>query len=219
MKKTTILLTLLACGSSHGFIVNLTNISSFGATNNPSFPVVDNTGAPLAKNTGLVRAGFFNILDSEISGAADYATLLADSFVPFTTNERASTNAFPGTINGIFSGLELTEPISAGSQYIGQPIYVVIQQGPTASPDPTFLAVFKSGEVFAADPEGAEGVANVVLSGTLTSDNLIVGRSGGPVSFDGISFDDSIQLVAIPEPSTSLLAALAGLGLIARRRR
>jgi hypothetical protein len=57
----------------------------------------------------------------------------------------------------------------------------------------------------------------------LTADSLVYGtiltnRDTGL----GLVFEEAIQLgegVVIPEPSTSLLAALAGLALAARRRR
>jgi len=48
----------------------------------------------------------------------------------------------------------------------------------------------------------------------------LVGETVGNFGGTEVTFTNGIQLVdTVPEPSTSLLAALAGLGLVARRRR
>ena len=47
---------------------------------------------------------------------------------------------------------------------------------------------------------------------------LITGSTGGVREFDGIDFGSPGYLHTVPEPSTWLLLALAGLGFAARQR-
>jgi hypothetical protein len=88
----------------------------------------------------------------------------------------------------------------------------------------TDFAVFDPGLVFGTENAVGAGALDIVItSDLLTEDSLVYGTIVPSVDTGlGLVFDEAIQLgegVVIPEPSTSLLAALAGLALAARRRR
>ena len=78
--------------------------------------------------------------------------------------------------------------------------------------------------VFGTENAVGAGALDIIIdSDSLTADSLVYGTILTDVDTGlGLIFTEGIQLgegVVVPEPSTSLLAALAGLALAARRRR
>ena len=60
----------------------------------------------------------------------------------------------------------------------------------------------------------------IIADSRLTPENLVVGSIVVNVDIGlPVAFNETIHLVAIPEPSVSFLMALKGFGLIACRRR
>ena len=122
--------------------------------------------------------------------------------------------------------LALPEATEADNPLVGSAIFVVFGNGDTLA-DSTAFAIVDAGALIGTDAAAPapESSADVVINDAfLTTDNLIVGDLVTDVDLGlPINFNEGIQLVgagdAVPEPSTSLLAGLAALGLVARRRR
>ena len=106
---------------------------------------------------------------------------------------------------------------------VGASVYLVMGDGADLASSTDF-AVFDPGLVFGTENAVGAGALDIIISSdTLTADSLVYGTIVPNVDTGlGLVFDEAIQLgegAVIPEPSTSLLAALAGLALAARRRR
>jgi PEP-CTERM motif len=69
-----------------------------------------------------------------------------------------------------------------------------------------------------ANPAGPGSAANYVILSGLTGSNFTITAAAGTTG-DGRVRPNGFQIVAVPEPSAAALAALGGLGLLARRRR
>jgi len=116
-------------------------------------------------------------------------------------------------------------PIPAGTTEspVGASVYLVIGDGADLASSTDF-AVYDPGLVFGTENAVGAGALDIIInSDALTADSLVYGTIVPNVDLGiGVTFDEGIQLgegVVVPEPSTSLLAALAGLALAARRRR
>ncbi len=131
---------------------------------------------------------------------------------------------FGASAPGYFQGSINTGTLGVGDGFVGNNLYVVIGNGTTLA-ESNQLLVWKAitnpdGNVFTADsPTG--GPANVqVLSSTGT---LLFGTVQSNFDPDGAGTEytaqNAFRLAAIPEPSTSLLAAFGVIALLRRRRR
>lgn len=213
MKKTLIasLATIGLFSSAGAYTVSFLNINAADAT---AVPILDNTGTPIAQGAGYVAAGTFAV----VPGPGDD---IAVTFVPFGTGNTAFSNGI--NADGFFDG-NRSEGIPEGTVAppVGQNIYLVIGDGDGLLTSDNF-AVFDPGLVVGTENAVGLGALDILLDDTtLTPDSLLVGTLLTNVDIGlGIPFNEGIQLggVAVPEPSTSLLAALAGLALAARRRR
>ena len=127
-------------------------------------------------------------------------------------------------VGGFFDG-NRSAPIPAGTTDapVGASVYLVMGDGADLASSTDF-AVFDPGLVFGTENAVGAGALDIIItSDSLTADSLVYGTIVPNVDTGlGLVFDEAIQLgegAVIPEPSTSLLAALAGLALAARRRR
>jgi hypothetical protein len=213
MKKTTIigLSTLVLFSAANAYTVAFTNI---GAADPTAVPILDNTGTPIAFGGGYVSAGTFSAVPSTVE---DIKT-----FTAFGAGGTAFANDFSAP--GFFNAAR-TAPIPEGTTTapVGEDVYVVIGNGSTLADSDQF-AVFNPGLVFGTENSvGAGGVDAFLNSDTLTQDSLVFGTLVTDIDTGlGVTFTEGIELsdgTFVPEPSTSLLAALAGLALAARRRR
>ena len=192
--------------------VTLQNFSGVSAGN----PIVDNTGTPIDNSLSSWAVGTFE-------------TAFADglSGLDTVTDDQAVIDAFtqsgddgPLSINGLFNA---TVESDSGNANDGAALYALVTYNAAAGVQ---ALVFDLGRAFPTQ-DGA-GNASVDLGRLLTTDDVAFGNTN-PVTADtstlpppfagftqGITFDAGD---AIPEPSTGLLSLIAGLGLLARRRR
>jgi len=213
-------LTLLALTSSVGLVsaytVTVTNQSSFG---DPALPLTDNTGALLA--SGTVSVGYFGSDAAVTNNSMDFAALLSGFTEYGTSTSLAGKGATDGLLDLVTpDNWTVAVPSDSADGQIGKNVYVVFGNGDTLSSS-DLLAVWKSGSVFGKeDDAGNGGVAADLATG---KGDLLLGTNGAvdiTVGANTISYANSIGLKdAVPEPSTSLLAGLAGLALAIRRRR
>lgn len=210
--KYTALVPLLI-GASHATIVNVANTASGEPT---TLPIVDNAGNLLTDDFGQVWVGDFPD-DKDFS---DITTVLDglrvfDESKPFTATFE--------TNGGIMNGLVFQEPSgdTADLTDTGRSVYVIVQKTGHGGVDE--FAVWRSDVEFVPDTEtGLEGSSSAFVRPG--NGELLVGSEVTDVTVNitgpgELTYANGVALAPIPEPSTSVLAALAGLGLVARRRR
>jgi hypothetical protein len=213
--KKTVIATLATVGLFSGASAYTVSFLNVASADNTAVPVVDNTGAPIALGSGYVAAGTF----TAVPGSADDVRSL---FAAFGDGNSAFSNSIG--VGGFFDG-NRSAPIPAGTTDVpvGASVFLVIGDGSDLASSTDF-AVFDPGLVFGTENAVGAGALDIIIdSDALTADSLVYGTFATNVDLGiGVTFDEGIQLgegAVIPEPSTSLLAALAGLALAARRRR
>jgi hypothetical protein len=213
--KKTVIATLATVGLFSGASAYTVSFLNVASADNTAVPVVDNTGAPIALGSGYVAAGTF----TAVPGSADDVRSL---FAAFGDGNSAFSNSIG--VGGFFDG-NRSAPIPAGTTDVpvGASVFLVIGDGSDLASSTDF-AVFDPGLVFGTENAVGAGALDIIIdSDALTADSLVYGTISTNVDLGiGVTFDEGIQLgegAVIPEPSTSLLAALAGLALAARRRR
>ena len=211
--KKTIITGIVSSGLlsvASAYTVTFLNVD---VADNTAVPILDNAGDPIALSGGYVSVGTFASVPSSVEDVR--------SFVSFGDGNSTFTNEidFPGFFD---SGRSAPIPEGTVTAPVGQPVYVVIGNGDSLATS-DFFAVYDPGLVFGTEDSVGAGALDIIIdSSTLTPESLVFGDLVENVSLEGIPFDEGIQLtdgVMIPEPSTSLLAALAGLALVGRRRR
>ncbi len=214
--KLTILGFIASVGMASAYTLTVTNQSTFG---NPSLPIVDNTGTPLS--SGSIGVGFF-ANDALVTGnALDFGALLG-GFNRYGTDATFVPGAAPGLFDLVNPANWTTSvPSTSTAAQIGNAVYVIFGNAATLAASDQ-LAVWKSNNVFGKEDDAGNGGTSADIA--TGAGSLLLGQDGGAQSYAGgaISYAGSIQLVAadaVPEPSTSLLAGLAGLALAFRRRR
>ena len=212
--KKTVIATLATVGLFSGASAYTVSFLNIAAADNTAVPVLDNTGTAIGLGSGFVAAGTF----ASVPGSIDEVR----SFTPFGDG----TSAFQNSVGaaGFFDNSR-SAPIPQGTvdAPVGASVYLVMGDGADLASSTDF-AVFDPGLVFGTENAVGAGALDIVInSDTLTADSLVYGTIVTNVDTGlGLDFDEAIQLgegAVIPEPSTSLLAALAGLALAARRRR
>mgnify|MGYP001433698652 FL=1 len=213
--KKTVIATLATVGLFSGASAYTVSFLNVAAADNTAVPVLDNTGAPIALGSGYVAAGTF----TAVPGSADDIRSL---FAAFGDGNTAFSNSIG--VGGFFDG-NRSAPIPAGTTDVpvGASVFLVIGDGSDLASSTDF-AVYDPGLVFGTENAVGAGALDIIIdSDALTADSLVYGTIATNVDLGiGVTFDEGIQLgegAVIPEPSTSLLAALAGLALAARRRR
>jgi hypothetical protein len=211
--KSVFAVTSLAfVASASAYTVSITN---FDGADSTAVPILDNTGTPIAAGAGFIGAGTF--------AAAPDSLETAKGLVPFGTGATGFTNGLGGEAGFFFNQFNAPIPFGTTDAPVGEDLYIVFGNGSTLA-DSTQLAVFDAGQVFGTESAAGSGGNDVViLDSALTPENLVFGNVANDVDLGlGVIFSEGIQLsdgTVVPEPSTSLLAALAGLALAARRRR
>ena len=212
--KKTVIATLATVGLFSGASAYTVSFLNIAAADNTAVPVLDNTGAAIGLGSGFVAAGTF----ASVPGSIDEVR----SFTPFGDGNSAFQNSVGAA--GFFDNSR-SAPIPQGTTDapVGASVYLVMGDGADLASSTDF-AVFDPGLVFGTENAVGAGALDIVInSDTLTADSLVYGTIVPNIDTGlGLVFDEAIQLgegAVIPEPSTSLLAALAGLALAARRRR
>ena len=174
--------------------------------------IIDNSGDPVV--SGQVLIGTF--ADTAGLGTAAAGDVLT-GFTQFGGAGSFSTNALaPGTF-GVLDSLGITADLpntgDAPGDLVGKTIFAVATDG-------SDYIVWESAATFAfEDPTLDQGPPigfNVTDSATLLRGIVIPGGNKG-LGLPGGNGQDAVTF--IPEPSTSLLAGLAGLGFLIRRKR
>ena len=192
--------------------VTLQNFSGVSSGN----PIVDNTGTPIDNSLSSWAVGTFETAFAD--GLSGLDTVTADQSVIDAFTQSGASGSL--SINGLFNG---TVESDSGNANAGEALYALVTYNGAGGVQ---ALVFDLGRAFPTQ-DGA-GNASVDLGRLLTTDDVAFGNTN-PVSADtstlpppfagfnqGITFDVG---GVIPEPSTGLLSLIAGLGLLARRRR
>ena len=236
---TLLLLAIGLFSNASAYVVSFTNVPE---TNNTAVPIVDNIGYPIIAGAGYAAVGTFEFVPTSEEE-------IRSSFRAFGNGPTSFNGApsFDSNLTDFgFYQLSRSAPIPHGTVGgpVGQNIYVVLATGSSLACS-TGFAVFDSGLVFGTDGADEEGrVAVNITSETLTPESLVFGWLYGNVDVGlGLLFTEGIGTewpkppnwfgegpedyppnelapeLCIPEPSTSLLLALAGLAVAARRSR
>lgn len=180
---------------------------SLTLANNFSIGFTDNRGDVIPNGTGFFSAGIFSEAPTVENISSAFTPLSVGGtaqFLPFS-----ATNNFDGFAQGVVNGGRQ----AAGSPFVGQPIFVVYGNGSDVASSNQF-AVLATGSQFDAD-DSTVTESNISFQATLAS--AVVGVSGGNIPL-GTQTRPTIQLVAVPEPSTALLGMIGIVGLLRRRR-
>ena len=195
--------------------VTLQNFSGVSSGN----PIVDNTGTPIDNSLSSWAVGTFE--SAFAAGLSGLDTLTADQAVIDAFTQSGSNGTL--AINGLFN---TSVPDSDnGNANAGESMYALVTYNAAAGVQ---ALVFDLGRAFPTQ-DGA-GNASVDLGRLLGPDDVAFGNTNSvpvdtstlPGPFQGGGFAEGITFDAgtvIPEPSTGLLSLIAGLGLLARRRR
>jgi hypothetical protein len=202
MKYTILAVSSVFClSSAFGASINATNLGGVSTDS----AVADNAGNPIANVwSGLTTFG---------GGAAptDIPGLIASNADIIGNSDLFGAGLGAGAFSNSYNGPGGT----------GQAIYLILADNSDLNAASLF-GLINTGETL--DPDGALPDANsyVLAPGAGTA---IIGAFGANATVDwsnltGLSpTGPAFNLEAIPEPSTSLLAGLAGLGLLIRRKR
>lgn len=165
-----------------------------------------NYGGVVGSGDAILTSGFAAV-GTFSSDPADIADV--GSFVQFGNSLGIGANSFiAGDINGA---------LTAGGDFVGNSVYVVLGNG-TNIGDSTEFLVWKAtanpaGNVFTEDAPigGPDTVSLQIANGT-----ILVGGTG--TADFGLGSQQAFKLAAVPEPSVILLGGLGLLGLVRRRR-
>lgn len=179
-------------------------------------PIVDDTGLPIRSTDLLLSIGTFDPgFASQISALNVYRDdqIVMDAF----SSTGSSIPAWPEPFDGLFNtGITDADP---GNLLLGKNVYLMIEY--LSTPTPQVIVV----DLKATFPEQDE-IGNAAIAGNLIEPaNVIFGlpsvpvdRSNYPDPLSVVDLNEGISFGIIPEPSTCLLTALAGIVLMARRR-
>lgn len=223
MQKTIIAafaVALTAVGAQAATSVSGANLAPDGLGGFNAVPIVDNAGNPVPF---VYAAGTFG-------GATDFAGDSGSIFGAFTNfSSTGAQGAENPSLDGLFGPSYSIQ--SANLQGVGSPVFILIGNGGTLATSSDYI-VLNLGFNLAAEVVGAGSISfnlNADSSTDHTGANGAVSllRGFGVTVSDGsynapftsVNGQEGITFGVIPEPSTSLLAGLAGLALVVRRRR
>jgi hypothetical protein len=219
-KKLVQLFTVIALATSAHAAVTFTFANYTGSTSGPNgLPIVNSSGFAItnASNSIFASLGYLT------PGVDNSAAGILSRFVPID-NSPTTVTASPAR-PGLFGAADYN---SAGNVYPtgfqGQTVVALIGNNTTIA-NSTAIAAFTFGGVTyqAPDPVTFARVQSFQLTssstpliGTVTP--MANTTTAQPNSATTNPFVNGVQLVAIPETSTSLLGAIGALALLRRRR-
>ncbi len=189
-----------------------------GGENANATPVVNNVNErlPVSEGLGWAVGTFPADFDFESLSTTSDDLRVRDAF-----SQSGGDGLFNSAIPGFFSAtVQEVDPDGLLSGTSG--LYFVIANNTDVSMGTDFIVFRSDGNFPVQDPETNTGSGTYsvffesgeLVYGTEVADIDVSGASAAFASFtNGVTFD------AVPEPSTSLLAGLAGLVLAVRRRR
>jgi len=223
--KSIIYTTLLISSIAHGSTIVISNITGDPTDGDPLAILSNNV--PLVQGEGSIAVGLFDSTASLVT-----RNDILSAFTQFgTTGAFNPEDLSFGSFDGGFFSLDITGPtIDTNSPFLNQIATFVIGDSSTLESSSSF-AIFTSEDTFQPPPTDFLGSTTIAIDSNDTS-RLILGEivtftpspantaalidiGISPVPTQGIN----LELVPIPEPSSSVLIGLGSLALLSRRKR
>ena len=214
LKRLLLIFTLVAINQAANSATY--NVINYDGANSSVFIDTNNNQV----GSGFVGVGYFTISDAniQISNASSLATAFQRLGNTGSTSYDLNNGYF---MNGAFEHAA-TGSIDAGSNFIGQFAYVVVGNATTLAAS-TEAFIYKTTFQFAQDPTSPVSLNFIA---TTPAGTTLLGETGitytpyfsGAGSVAGNQVTTAFRLEAIPEPSTTLLAAFGIIALLRRRR-
>ena len=207
--KNTFIALMSVMASASAAVITATNSSGF-STNQ----IADENGDLL--NGASVSLGFFDdsVSDMQIASitTSEELDVALDSFVELANATTQAITLGPANLSGVFSITDSTTDL-ANDQFGGVNLSLVITSDTGA-----FVYTFAD-----ALPSVEPSVVGLNLGGTEPSaGTILLGSVGDSVVTFGATSTTTFNLTEIsqvPEPTSGMLLGLAGLALVARRKR
>lgn len=215
MKLKIATLLLAVTGSSFGALISIDSLQSFDGTGDTGFTYEG--GAAVTSGTASVGI-FSSLTDAQILDFANARNFIALSaaFTSLASDDFSAglTSAYGQPIDGLVSA-SVDNYVASGSNTLYTYVISSSQFG-----------LFKHNSTLVPDAPQPAPATNYLLN--FTDGTIIVGSVGASYVADysnpqiggsaTTTVANSIQLLAVPEPSSALLGALGALGLLRRRR-
>lgn len=178
---------------------------------------ITSTGTPLSSGGYYIGVGTFA---GDAPSISDEASLLAavSSFREFANAVAPISGGTVGTVTGSFTG-----GLTNATQFNSKEIFVLIGNGATQATSTEFAIIRGTSPTwqFVSDVSVADNIPVVIRDTTMfapvgTFNTEVVNGTTADTIKDQITL---MPVEKVPEPSTTVLGAVLGLGLMMRRRR